>query len=68
MMSNKKTKIHHGFRLDAGNVEKLRELPQKDPLTYPSQAMIVDAALHHFFKLNKSQQKEVLKSYLTRDL
>lgn len=67
-MSNKKNKISHNFRLDPETTKIVKELAKSDPSVYRSQAQIVDAALYHFVKLSKPEQKKLIAQYLTKDL
>lgn len=66
MSSPKKNKIHHGFRLDAQHLKIIKELPKTDPLTFRTQAEIVDAALDHFLELTKEEQREIMTKYLLK--
>jgi len=56
------------FRLDPDIIDKIKKLADSDKVNFRSQAEIIDSALHHFLSLNKSQQKEILKEYLTKNL
>ena len=67
-MSIRKNKVFQGFRLDPDVLDKIKQKIQEDPVTFSSQARLVDAALYHFLKLSKSEQKQIIKDYLTKDL
>lgn len=66
--SNKKNKVYQGFRLESEVVERLKDLTSSDPIVFSSLARVVDAALFNFVKLPKSEQKQIIKDYLTKDL
>lgn len=66
MSSPKRIKKHQGFRIDVEHLKKIKELPKKDPVTFRSQAEIVDAALDLFLGLSKSKQRDVMAKYLSK--
>ena len=67
-MSTKKTKSVFSFRTDAETIDQLKKMVGSDPVVFRSTTSVVDAALYHFLKLPKSEQKQIIKDYLTKDL
>lgn len=54
-----------GLRMGLDLLEKWEKLASDLEV---SKAAVIESALFHFLNLNKPEQREVLKAYLTKDL
>jgi predicted transcriptional regulator len=54
-----------GLRLGLEMIDKWDKIAHELEV---SKALVIESALYHFINLPKSQQKELLKQYLTKDL
>lgn len=67
-MSTRKVKKVYSFRINDDVIDLIKDLIERDPVAFRSVSSVVEAAIHNFVTLNKTQQKEALREYLTKDL
>lgn len=68
MKIQKSKKNVQTFRIGQETLEAINSLIKQDPLTFRSLSSIFSASIDHFLTLPKSEQREVIKKYLTKNL
>ena len=65
ILKNKNTLKPVGIRMPLDVLEKWGQTSEQIQET---KAIIIESALHHFLTLSKTEQREIIKNYLTKNL